>query len=73
MMEGKFFPERHEPAEKKKYAYTYCDNSDANKPVVFEVIADDILQADREYEEKTGKDLKNQPHVGCSIKGVAAE
>lgn len=53
--------------EKPKNIYTYRDNSDPEKPIVFQVIADSILKADELYEKKTGADPKKQPHIGCSV------
>lgn len=46
--------------------YTYHDNSDKGK-IVFECVAKSILEADKLYKEKTGKDPGKQSHVGCHI------
>ena len=49
--------------------FIYRDNS-ANREVIFECIAKDILEADKLYEEKTGKNPEKQNNVGCSIEKV---
>ena len=46
--------------------YTYRDNSAGGK-VVFECVAKNILEADKLYQEKTGKNPEKQDYVGCSI------
>ncbi len=46
--------------------YTYRDNSDGRK-VVFECMANDILEADKLYEETTGNNPEKQSYIGCSI------
>ncbi|HEY4489666.1 MAG TPA: Fic family protein [Candidatus Paceibacterota bacterium] len=51
-------------AELRKY--TYRDNS-AGGVVIFECVAKGILEADKLYQEKTGKNPEKQNHVGCSI------
>jgi hypothetical protein len=49
--------------------YTYRDNSAGSK-VVFECVAKDILEADKMYQEKTGKNPEKQNYVGCSIEKI---
>lgn len=51
---------------KKKFVYK--DNSQWPKttPVVFEWAAELQSEADNAYEEHFLKDLKKQPHIGCS-------
>lgn len=62
-------PEKFEQKETELKKYTYRDNSAGGK-VVFECVAGDILEADKLYEEKTGKNPEKQPHIGCSIEKV---
>ena len=49
--------------------YTYRDKSAGDK-VVFECVAKDILEADKMYQEKTGKNPEKQSYVGCSIEKI---
>ncbi|MBI2446741.1 MAG: hypothetical protein HYV51_02905 [Parcubacteria group bacterium] len=49
--------------------YIYHDNSAGGK-VVFECVAKDILEADKMYQEKTGKNPEKQNHIGCSIEKI---
>jgi hypothetical protein len=49
--------------------YTYRDNS-AGSEVVFECVARDILEADKLYQEKTGKSPEKQNHIGCFIEKI---
>lgn len=55
--------------EKELNKFTYRDNL-AGGEIVFECIAEDILEADRLYQEKTGKNPENQSHIGCSIEKI---
>ncbi len=59
-------PELKIEDNKELRKYTYRDNS-AGGQIVFECIATGILEADKLYQEKTGKNPEKQPHVGCSI------
>lgn len=61
--------EKFEQKEKELKKYTYRDNSAGGK-IIFECVASDILEADKLYEEETGKNPEKQPHVGCSIEKV---
>jgi len=45
--------------------YIYTDN--LKKEVVFECEAENILAADKKYEEKTGKNPVKQSFIGCQI------
>ncbi|MBI2474928.1 hypothetical protein HYV69_00690 [Candidatus Uhrbacteria bacterium] len=54
---------------RKLRKFVYRDNSDGRK-VIFECVTESILDADKMYEEKTGKDPEKQPHVGCSIEKI---
>jgi hypothetical protein len=67
------FMERSEPRpenmEKKKYRYTYRDNSAGGK-IIFECVAESILDADEWYEKETGKNPEKQNHVGCSVEEI---
>ena len=56
--------------ELKKYIYR--DNS-AEGEIIFECVAKDILEADKMYEEKTGKNPEKQNYIGCSIKKIEAD
>ena len=47
--------------------YVYTDNTKHDSKIVFCCEAKDILEADKAYKEKTGKDVMKQPHVGCQI------
>lgn len=49
--------------------YIYRDNSAGGK-VVFECVAKDILEADKMYQEKTGKNPEKQNYVGCSSEKI---
>ncbi len=49
--------------------YTYCDNS-AKGEVIFECVAENILEADKLYEAATGKNPEKQNHVGCSVEKI---
>ena len=51
--------------------YVYRDNS-AGRKIVFECVAEDILEADKMYEEKTGRNPEKQSYVDCSIEKVEA-
>lgn len=59
--------------------YVYKDNAKGKyepgyswvAPIVFEVDAENILEADKAFEEHTGKDPAKLPHIGCSIKDIA--
>ena len=46
--------------------FTYRDNS-AGRKVLFECVANGILEADILYEKETGKNPEKQNHVVCSI------
>lgn len=51
-----------------KRHYKYVDNS--NYPeveTVFECDALNIEEADEQYKEATGKDVRKQPAIGCQI------
>lgn len=50
----------------EKYRYVYRDNSQNGK-VVFECIAEGILDADEEYKKYTGSNPAKQGYVGCQI------
>ena len=51
----------------KKYIYT--DHSAGDK-VVFECAAKSISDADKMYQEKTGKNPEKLNYVGCDIKKI---
>ena len=48
------------------------DKLDKNR-LVFECVAKDILEADKNYEAATGKDPKKQNNIACSLKPVEEE
>lgn len=51
-----------------KAKFVYLDNSDhPNVKMIFEIVAESISEADKAYENATGKDPKYQPYVGCQI------
>ena len=52
---------------KRSLQFTYCDNSNNGK-IVFQCTAENILDADKLYEEKTGQRVEKQMYIGCSIK-----
>ncbi|MDP1689053.1 MAG: hypothetical protein Q8L47_02895 [bacterium] len=54
-----------EKTEKELYTYTYTDYK--SKEIIFECVADDILEADKKYIDTTGHDPKKQNNIGCSI------
>jgi len=47
--------------------FIYKDNSQPNKPIVFEVEAETITEADKLYQQVTGQNVVKQSHIGCSI------
>jgi SAM-dependent methyltransferase len=53
--------------EKPKNIYTYRDNSNPEKPIVFQVATDSILKADELYEKETGVDPRKNSSIGCSV------
>lgn len=55
-----------EKVEKKLRTYTYADYK--SKEVMFECVANDILEADKKYMDATGNDPSKQNNIGCSIK-----
>jgi hypothetical protein len=59
----------NEVGREKINKYTYRDNS-AGRKVIFECVANNILEADKLYEEKTGNNPEKQNHVGCSIEKI---
>ena len=69
----KNFMERAEAGPEKKerqlYKFTYRDNSAGGK-IIFECIAEKILDADKLYEAKTGKNPEKQNYVGCSVEKI---
>lgn len=54
--------------KEKLRKYIYTDHSGAEDKIVFECVATGIYEADKMYEEKTGKDPRKQNYVGCEIK-----
>jgi hypothetical protein len=58
-----------ENKERKLYRFTYRDNS-AGRKVIFECVAESILDADKWYELETGKNPDKQPHIGISVKKI---
>lgn len=54
----------------KLHKYTYTDHSGVKDIVVFETIAKTISEADKKYEEGTGKNPENQNYVGCNIEEI---
>ena len=57
-----------------KSKFVYVDNS--NYPpakVIFEYVADSILEADKAYEDVTGQDPVKQSHIGCQIHLITAK
>lgn len=56
--------------ESKLYQYTYVDKLDKDR-LVFECVAKDILEADKNYELAIGKDPKKQNNIACSLKPEA--
>ena len=58
----------NENPEKELYTYTYTDYK--SKEIIFECIAEDILEADKKYMETTGNDPSKQNNIGCSIKEI---
>lgn len=52
--------------EGQLHKYTYRDA--LKDEVVFECVAKNIEEADKQYQEKIGKDPSKQNNIGCSIK-----
>jgi hypothetical protein len=50
----------------KKYIYT--DHNDGDS--VIEIIASDIMSADKEYQKITNRHPAKMPYVGCQIKEI---
>ncbi|MFA5358660.1 MAG: hypothetical protein WC310_02450 [Patescibacteria group bacterium] len=63
----KFEPKANHTEELKKFIYR--DNSAGGK-IVFECLAKGILEADRLYQEKTGKNPEKQNYIGCSSEKI---
>ncbi|MBU1146677.1 hypothetical protein KKD80_04020 [Patescibacteria group bacterium] len=58
-----------EKKERQLYKFTYRDNS-AGGRIIFECTAEKILDADKLYEAKTGKNPEKQNYVGCSVEKI---
>ncbi len=58
---------------KPKYNFTYRDNNDDGRKIIFEYEAESILEADKKYQEKFHQDVSKQPHIGCSIEKILPE
>lgn len=63
-----------DPTRKPVRLFSYRDNGQGKfedgewrAPLVFEVEASDILDADAAYQRATGKDVRSQPEVGCLV------
>lgn len=56
-----------ESIEKPKWHYTYNNTDISGHPIIFECDANDILEADKKYEEKVGRAPDKQNHISCSI------
>lgn len=56
-------------SEGQLHKYTYRDA--LKDEVVFECVAKSIGEADKQYQETTGKDPSKQNNIGCSIKSMA--
>ena len=62
--------ERRESKEKLNEnlrKFIYQDNHD-NRKIIFECLAENINEADKLYEEKTGIKPEKQSHIACEIK-----
>ena len=46
--------------------FIYKDNKNKGE-IVFEYVADSILDADKAYQEEIGKNVIKQPHIGCIV------
>ena len=58
--------QKFENKEVELKKYTYVDGNE-NRKVVFECLATDILEADKLYTEKTGKNPEKQNNILVSI------
>ena len=48
-----------------KYLYKYTDNK--TKLLVFSCHAENILEADKKFQEATGKNIMQEKYIGCEI------
>lgn len=55
--------------EQPKLKFIYRNNHQ-DRQVVFECIAENILEADVMYEKEIGKDVSKQPHIACSFEKI---
>ena len=53
--------------------YIYRDNSTPEKRIIFQCMAENILEADKLYEKATGKDVTKQSYIGCEPQIERAE
>jgi len=53
--------------EKESKKYIYRDNRTNGHNMVFECIAENILEADKRYEIATGNKPEKQSYIGCEI------
>lgn len=57
--------------EKSRKRFTYYDNSLPDRPVLFETLAEGILQADSKFIKAKGIDPMQQSHIGCTIEDLS--
>jgi len=60
-------PENLNEGEGKLKKFIYRDNKEYPGRIIFECVADDILNADKQYETATGNNPEKQTHIGCEI------
>ena len=64
------FLEEIEEGKKQVHKFVYTDHNDNDKIVFTCETIGGILEADKLYEESTGKDPSKQNYVGCQIKEI---
>ena len=47
--------------------FKYWNNKDANSIVICEIEANDIIEADKKFEERTKLNPVQNPWIGCEI------
>lgn len=49
------------------FKFVYIDNNKPERPIIHQTIKLNILEADKEFQEKTGIDPRKVPTIGCQI------
>jgi hypothetical protein len=62
--------ERSNSEQEPKKKYTYRDNKTPDRDIVFECLANDILEADAMFKAETGKDPAKLNHIACSFEKI---